>query len=56
MSRNRTGPKNPFYGNKHSEESKELIRKSKLGKTQSIETREARSSTLGQKFICIKKI
>jgi group I intron endonuclease len=55
MSRNRTGPKNPFYGNKHSEESKELIRKSKLGKTQSIETREARSSTLGQTIYLYKK-
>ena len=55
MSRNRKGSKNPFYGNKHSEESKELIRKSKLGKTQSIETREARSSTLGQTIYLYKK-
>jgi len=39
MSITRKGSNNPFYGNKHNEESKELIRQSKIGKKQSIETR-----------------
>jgi group I intron endonuclease len=55
MSMSRTGSKNPFYGNKHREVSKELIRKSKIGKTQSIETREAISTTLGQTIYLYKK-
>jgi NUMOD3 motif/NUMOD1 domain len=54
MSIARKGSKNPFYGNKHSEVSKELIRKSKIGKKQSIETREARSSKLGQTIYLYK--
>jgi group I intron endonuclease len=54
MSIARKGSKNPFYGNKHSEASKELIRKSKIGKKQSIETREARSTTLGQPIYLYK--
>jgi group I intron endonuclease len=54
MSLARKGSKNPFYGYKHSEVSKELIRKSKIGKIQSLETREARSSTLGQTIYLYK--
>jgi group I intron endonuclease len=54
MSIARKGSKNPFYGNKHSELSKELIRNSKIGKKQSIETREARSSKLGHTIYLYK--